>query len=170
MRDLRRQALESHKTVSRKARSRVTSGANSKAASAAGSHAQSRAASRTRSRQVSDEDEDYLSDGTAWSTNSIDETLNGEDTEISEEAWKSELTTRVEQISNLKRSSTDGRAESLNAYAHVLMARYARDQIDRHMSELLPSMVRSIKQEMTEREAIAALRGTCDATACQVRH
>jgi hypothetical protein len=158
MRDLRRQALESHKTVSRKAKSRVTSGATSKTASAAGSPAQSRAGSRMGSRQVSDEDDDYLSDGTAWSTNSIDEILNGEDAEVSEEAWKAELNTRVEQISNLKRSSTEGRAESLAAYAHILMARYARDQIEGHVSELLPSMIRSIRQESTEREVVAALK------------
>lgn len=64
MRDLRRQALESHKTVSRKARSRVVSGASSKVNSTTASPAQSRAASR--SRQVSDDEDGYLSDGTAF--------------------------------------------------------------------------------------------------------
>ncbi|KAH8723377.1 IFRD domain-containing protein [Phaeosphaeriaceae sp. PMI808] len=158
MRDLRRQALESHKTVSRKARSRVASGASSKVNSTTASPAQSRAASRTRSRQVSDEDEEYLSDGTAWSTNSIDEILNGEDVDVAEDAWKSELRTRIEQISNLKRSSTEGRAESLHAYAHILMARYARDEIGSHVSDLLPSILRSIRQETTERETVQALK------------
>lgn len=66
MHDLRRQVLESGKTVSRKARSRVASGANSKSNSALNSPAQSRAASRNPSRHGSDEDDDYLSDGTAW--------------------------------------------------------------------------------------------------------
>lgn len=158
MRDLRKQALESHKTLSRKARSRVASGATSTTASAAASPAQSRATSRTRNRAASDPDEEYFSDGTAFSTNSIDEILNGEDAEISEEAWKAELTTRIQQITNLKRSSTEGRAESLAAYAHILMARYARVEIERHLSELLPSMIRSIRQESTEREAVAALK------------
>ncbi|KAF2848406.1 hypothetical protein T440DRAFT_470266 [Plenodomus tracheiphilus IPT5] len=156
MRDLRRQALESHKTVSRKARSRVVSTAASKSNSTVASPSQSRAASRTR--QVSDDDEDYLSDGTAWSTNSIDDILNGEDVDIPEDAWKSELNTRIEQITNLKRSSTEGRAESLNAYAHILMARYAKDEVELHIGELLPSMLRSIKQETTEREAVKALK------------
>jgi hypothetical protein len=64
MRDLRKQALESHKTISRKARSRVVSTAASKSNSTTASPAQSRAASRIR--QDSDEDEDYFSDGTAW--------------------------------------------------------------------------------------------------------
>jgi hypothetical protein len=65
MHDLRRQALESGKTVSRKARTKVASGASSKANSTINSPAQSRATSRNPSRQGSD-DEEYLSDGTAW--------------------------------------------------------------------------------------------------------
>ncbi|KAL6707321.1 hypothetical protein ACN47E_004309 [Coniothyrium glycines] len=156
MRDLRKQALESHKTMSRKARSRVVSAASSKANSTVNSPALSRAASR--SRQVSDDDEDYVSDGTAWSTNSIDEVLNGEDVDIPEDAWKSELSVRIEQITNLKRSSTEGRTESLNACAHILMARYARAEIEGHVTELVSSMLRSIRQETTEREAVKALR------------
>jgi hypothetical protein len=94
-----------------------------------------------------------------YSTNSIDGILNGEDVEITEEAWKAELHTRVEQISNLKRSSTEGRAESLTAYAHILMARFARDQIENHLDDLLPSILKSIRQEATEREVVAALKG-----------
>jgi hypothetical protein len=66
MRDLRRRALESNKTVSRKARSTVASGASSKVNSSANSPAQSRAASRTRGHPASDDDEDSLSDGTAF--------------------------------------------------------------------------------------------------------
>lgn len=93
------------------------------------------------------------------STNSIDDVLNGEDVDIPEDAWKSELNTRIEQIANLKRSSTEGRAESLNAYAHILMARFAKDDVEVHISELLPSMLRSIRQETTERETVKALKG-----------
>lgn len=59
MRDLRKQALESHKTLSRKARSKIASGASSTAAS--------RTASRNVSRAPSDDGDDgYLSDDTAW--------------------------------------------------------------------------------------------------------
>ncbi|KAI4957297.1 hypothetical protein J4E86_005771 [Alternaria arbusti] len=155
MRDLRKQALESHKTMSRKARSRVVSTTASKTTSAAGSPAQSRAASR--SRQDSS-DEDGFSDGTAWSTASIDDVLNGEDINIPEDAWKAELNTRIEQITNLKRSSTEGRTESLNAYAHVLMARYARDEVEGHVNELVSSMIKSIRQETTEAEVVKALK------------
>ncbi|KAF2133845.1 IFRD domain-containing protein [Dothidotthia symphoricarpi CBS 119687] len=158
MRDLRRRALESHKTVSRKARtSQQVSTASSAAGSTANSPAPSRAASRNPSRHPTD-DEDDLSDGTAWSTNSIDEILNGEDVEISEEAWKAELNVRIEQIINLKRSSTEGRADSLNAFAHIIMARYAYEQVEEHISALLPSILKSIRQETTEREAVKALK------------
>lgn len=155
MRDLRKQALESHKTISRKARSRVASTTASKSNSAVASPAHSRAASRTRHET---EDEDDLSDGTAWSIASIDDILNGEDVNLPEDAWKAELNTRIEQITNLKRSSTEGRTESLNAYAHILMARYARDEIEGRTHELVSSMLRSIRQETTENEAVKALR------------
>lgn len=79
--------------------------------------------------------------------------------DVAEDAWKAELNTRIEQISNLKRSSTEGRAESLSAYAHILMARYANDEVQTHLSELLPSILRSIRQETTEREVVSALKG-----------
>lgn len=78
---------------------------------------------------------------------------------MSEEQWKSELSVRIEQITNLKRSTTEGRTESLAAYAHVLMARYANEEIEPHTRELLQSILRSIRQESTEREAVKAIKG-----------
>lgn len=79
--------------------------------------------------------------------------------QISEEQWKAELNVRIEQITNLKRSTTEGRTESLAAYAHILMARYANEEIEPHSRELLQSILRSIRQETTEREAVKALKG-----------
>ena len=93
------------------------------------------------------------------STNSIEDILNGEDADLPPDAWKNELNTRIEQIVDRKRSSTDGRADSLHGYAHILMARYARNDIEGHMRELLPSMLRSIKSETSERETVMALKG-----------
>lgn len=93
------------------------------------------------------------------STNSIDDILNGEDADVPADAWKAELHNRVEQIVDRKRSSTEGRAESLNAYAHILMARFAKDDIESRVGELLPSILRSIKSQVSERETVAALRG-----------
>jgi hypothetical protein len=152
MHDLRKQVLlESGKTVSRKARSRVPSAATSKV----NSPAQSRATSRNPSRHNSD-DEDCLSDDTAWSTNSIDDILNND--EQTPDAWKAELQVRIEQIVDRKRSSTEGRQESLNVFAHILMARYANEDIGNRMNEILPSILRSIRQETTENEAVSALK------------
>src|SRR5438067_3051897 len=62
MRDLRRQALESGKTVSRKAQSRQSSRTSSKANSATNS----RSHSRNPSRHGSDDEEGSLSDETNW--------------------------------------------------------------------------------------------------------
>jgi predicted restriction endonuclease len=103
----------------------------------------------------------------AYSTNSIDGILNGEDDNMSEEAWKAELSKRIEQISNTKRSSTEGRTESYSVYAHILMARYARKEIEIHLSELVSSLIKSIRQETTDREVIAALKGRKDVTLLQ---
>ena len=66
---------------------------------------------------------------------------------------------RIEQITNLKRSTTEGRTESFAAYAHILMARYANEEIEPHVRELLQSILRSIRQETTEHEAVKALKG-----------
>jgi hypothetical protein len=93
------------------------------------------------------------------SSNSIDDILNNEDADVPTDAWKSELHNRIEQIVDRKRSSTEGRTESLNAYTHILMARYAKEDIEDRVIELLPSILRSIKSEMTEREAVTALKG-----------
>ncbi|KAF1951595.1 IFRD domain-containing protein [Byssothecium circinans] len=157
MHDLRRQALESGKTVSRKARSRVVSAKSSKPNSRLNSPAHSRAGSRNVSRQGSD-DEDYFSDETAMSANSIDDILNSDDADISDESWQSDLQTYIEQIVDRKGSSTDGRAASLASYAHTIMTRYAKDEVESRMDELVPSMVRSIKQETSEDETTAALK------------
>jgi hypothetical protein len=39
------------------------------------------------------------------------------------------------------------------------MARYARDEVEPHVSALVSSMIRSIRQETTESEAVKALKG-----------
>lgn len=104
------------------------------------------------------------------STNSIEDILNSEDADVPADAWKAELHNRVEQIVDRKRSSTEGRAESLNAYAHILMARFAKDDIDGRIAELLPSILRSIKSETSERETVTALRGKHARNVCGVRH
>ncbi|MCJ1304967.1 hypothetical protein MMC08_007780, partial [Hypocenomyce scalaris] len=95
MHDLRRRALESGKTVSRKAQSRQTSRTSSRGNSAPTSRAASRAGS-------DDEGDGNLSDGTSWSVNSIDEMLTAEDTEQTTAAWQADLADRIEEILDRK--------------------------------------------------------------------
>lgn len=52
-----------------------------------------------------------------------------------------------------------GREESLNAFAHLLMAHYAAREVRPKMSELVPAILKSIKGGQTEKETILALKG-----------
>lgn len=152
MHDLRRQVLlESGKTVSKKAQSRLssrnTSGANS------------RTNSRTVSRNASDDEGDGdLSDSTNWSVNSIDDMLATEAPEDTTEAWKQELGDRIEEIIDRKRSSVQGRELTLAQYSHYLMSHYAHDEIELKTSELFPALLKSTKADSSEKETCLALR------------
>ena len=176
MHDLRRQALESGKTVSRKARSKQSSTVGSKVNSAANS----RAASRTVSRAGSDDEEGgNLSDETSFrfasslsvcretqevdlwhSVNSIDEVIaTSDDSDAAAEAWKSDLADRIEEIIDRKRSSVQGRETALGAYVRILTSRYAEEEIKGKEDDLVASFLRSIKAETSEKESILAMKG-----------
>ncbi|KAL9598873.1 MAG: hypothetical protein Q9219_004213 [cf. Caloplaca sp. 3 TL-2023] len=153
MHDLRRQALESGKTVSRKARS--------KNASPASSAPSSRAASRSRavSRAPSDEEENgNLSDETSFSTNSIDELLNGDNPDPVTDAWRADLADRIQELLDRKRSSVQGREKCLATYVRTLTAQFAEEDIRGKEAELVVAFLKSIKAESSERETILALK------------
>ncbi|KAG9243352.1 interferon-related developmental regulator-domain-containing protein [Calycina marina] len=150
MHDLRRQALESGKTVSKKARSRVVSRTTSTT--------NSRTASRTQSRQGSDDEDGNLSDSTNWSVNSIDDMLSVDSSEDTAEGWKQDLGDRMEEIIDRKRSSVQGRETTLNIYTHLLMGHYAYDQLQHKTLELFPALLKSVKADESEKEASLALR------------
>ncbi|KAF4632310.1 hypothetical protein G7Y89_g5810 [Cudoniella acicularis] len=150
MHDLRRQALESGKTVSKKAQSRMSSRASSAA--------NSRTHSRSASRHGSDDEEGNLSDSTNWSINSIDDMLALEAPEDTTEAWKEDLANRMEEIIDRKRSSVQGRETSLAQYSHILMSHYAYDEIQSKISELFPALLKSVKSGSSEKEICLALR------------
>ncbi|KAI9833637.1 MAG: hypothetical protein M1819_003590 [Sarea resinae] len=154
MHDLRRKALESGKTVSKKAQSKQASRNSSRP----NSTPSSRTHSRNASRHGSDEEDGNLSDGTSWSVNSIDEVLNAEDVDVPAEAWKNELGDRMEQLIDRKRSSVQGREESLAAYVRILTAHYAEEEIESRVRELVPAFLKSIKSESSEKETILALK------------
>ncbi|KKZ62099.1 hypothetical protein EMCG_03393 [[Emmonsia] crescens] len=154
MRDLRRQALESKKTVSRKALSREASRANSRTNSAHNS----RPSSRNASRHPSD-DEDGESEGTSWSTPSLDEyfpTANDEEA-ASSETWQADLEEVINDYNDRKRSSILSREEALTTYVRILTSHYVEEPL-RDFHELLASFAKSIKSESSEKETVLALK------------
>ncbi|KAH0542046.1 hypothetical protein FGG08_003511 [Glutinoglossum americanum] len=152
MTDLRRRALESGKTVSRKAQSKQSSRASSRA--------DSRVNSRNVSRHGSDEEDGNASDGTTWSINSVDEVLALEDADLPGTAsdWQEELSDRIDQILDRKRSNIAGREESLSAYVRILTVKYAAEELHGKSEELVGAFLKSIKAESSEKETVLALK------------
>ena len=151
MHDLRKQVLlESRKTTSRRAASKAHTPAGSKQASPT----QSRVGSAAPSRNVSD-DESEVSE---WGTNSIDELLSEGGDEIPQDALTAELYQRIEQILDRKRSSTDDRELTLNAFTTDLIRQYSKPEIQSRMSDLLPAILKSVKAGQSERETALGLK------------
>lgn len=153
MHDLRKKALlESGKTVSRKARSKTASPVSSRPSS------RSRPSTRNGSRNASD-DEGELSDTTQWSTNSIDELIaDAADDDMPREAWIEDLLARIEDICDRKRSSVQGREETLQGFNLDLTRHYAIEELKPKIGELLPAVLKSVKSGATERETVLALK------------
>lgn len=159
MHDLRRQALlESRKTVSRKAASREASRSTSRVVSAQTSRQNSRQSSRTASRYPSDdEDEGNLSDETGtWSTSSLDDLA--ENPESDNVDWPEELADCIQDILDRKRSSVQGREESLSAFCRLAKFHYVEEEIRGTVPDLLAAFSRSIKYEGSVRESVLALK------------
>ncbi|KAK4552607.1 hypothetical protein LTR86_010251 [Recurvomyces mirabilis] len=159
-RDLRKQALESGKTVSRAARSKLTTPSSSRANSAT----PSRVGSRVPSRNASDDDEDGLSDTTQWSTASIDEMISppgggGEELEgEGTDAWVGVLDSRMEEIVERKRSSVQGREEALRMFCALVTRHYAAESLQGRTGELVAAMLKSVKGAGSEKEVVLALK------------
>ncbi|EXJ85759.1 hypothetical protein A1O1_06127 [Capronia coronata CBS 617.96] len=152
--DLRRRALESHKTVSNKAKSKQSSRASSLAASAANS--------RVASRDASDEEDagnGNLSDDTTQSINSIDALLESDDfNEQTTEVIRQELTDAIADLLERKGSSTKSREDSLSTYVKCLTSHYLAEILHGRVADLLGAFGRSIKAETSEKETTLALR------------
>jgi hypothetical protein len=151
MHDLRKKALlESGKTTSRKARSKTTTPSSSRA--------NSRVASRNGSRNASD-DEGELSDTTQWSSHSIDELIaSAADDDLPQEAWIADLENRITEICDRKRSSAQGREDTLQHFNMDLTRHYAQEEITLKLGDLMPNIMKSIKSGHTERESVLALK------------
>jgi hypothetical protein len=85
--------------------------------------------------------------------------ISGEAPEEVSESWQQELGDRIEEIIDRKRSSTQGREATLAAYIHIIMSRYASDDIESKTSELFPALLKSVKSDSSEKETSLALRG-----------
>ncbi|OQE37259.1 hypothetical protein PENCOP_c010G06663 [Penicillium coprophilum] len=151
MPDLRRQVLESGKTVSRKAASREASRTNSPASSKPTSRQGSRNASRAPS---DDEDSGFLSDETSMSIGSLDD----ENPEQDNPDWEHDLGQRIQEILDRKRSSVQGREEALQAFCRLTKYHYTVEELHGAVPDLLAAFERSIRTEVSVREATLGLR------------
>lgn len=110
------------------------------------------------SRQGSD-DEGELSDGTEWSTNSIDALVAPSEIEgDADEAWVTDMEERIEALIDRKRSATEGREQMMSGLISNLTRHYAAEQLKPKMGELLPNLLKSVKSGQSEREVVLALR------------
>ncbi|KAL2023798.1 hypothetical protein VTK56DRAFT_1065 [Thermocarpiscus australiensis] len=160
MSELRRRALQSGKTLSRKARSKPESGLSSANHSPNTSPGNSRAGSRANSRpgsRYASEDEfasdDELDDVMTMSTNSV----SGDD-DLSTNTWAERLQDRVTELQDRKRSSVQGREATLRAYAHLLRHHFAQGQIARSVTDIMPVFLRSIRSGSSDEERLLALK------------
>lgn len=182
--DLRRLALESGKTMSRKAKARLASGegsaAGSSRSSAAGSppnsrnHSprlsprrsplisphSSRAGSRANSRQGS-EDEDEFETASISSTSSLDLGDLQQYDDAAPEIWQQELDECSEQIIERARNMRNtgaAREQMLGIYINILRAQYAADEVSSKLGDLIPALLKIIKISTEEKEILLALK------------
>jgi hypothetical protein len=95
----------------------------------------------------------------SYSVNSVDDMLDAAEPQEASDVWDQELSDRIEEIVDRKRSSEEGRERALMAYNHYLMVRYCYDEIESKVAELYPALCKSIKADTGEKEACLALRG-----------
>ncbi|PWY67545.1 IFRD domain protein [Aspergillus heteromorphus CBS 117.55] len=154
MPDLRRQVLESGKTVSRKAASREGSRRTSRTNSAQNSRPSSRNASRYPS---DDEDTGSMSDDTALSIGSLDDLTDNPELENNHD-WPQELGDVIQDILDRKRSSVSSREDAYASFCRLAKYHHVEEQIRGRVTDLVGAFGRSIKFENSVRETTLALR------------
>lgn len=139
------------KTVSRAALNRLSSTSLLK------SSPNSRAGSRVASRQVSDAEDDDLASEGGWSTtDSIDIALST--SEPLNSSLDEELENRIESILDRKGSSVQAREEDYAIYIHILRIQFSDAEISDRVPDLLEAFLRSVRNEMSQKEAVNALK------------
>ncbi|RKF64068.1 Uncharacterized protein C20F10.03 [Erysiphe neolycopersici] len=148
MRDLRGQALESKKTVSRKAQLRESVRASQTP----------NQPSNQQSYSSHGADNKYNSGNCGKSTETVEnDEKNSNILGKSSDSWAVEIKDLIEEIKEKKRSTTQGREKALSRYANNLMSRYAFEEITGKSRELTPALLKSIKGNVSEKEACNAL-------------
>lgn len=92
------------------------------------------------------------------SVNSIDDILKSE-VEQPTEAWATDLSDRIAEIIDRKRSSVQGREHCLTTYIRILTVQYAEEEIRGKEAELVAAFLKSIKIESSEKETVLAIKG-----------
>ncbi|TPX14409.1 uncharacterized protein E0L32_005373 [Thyridium curvatum] len=163
MHDLRKKALlESGKTTSRKARSRPESTRGSTTHSPVTSPGHSRPGSRANSRPGSR----YASEDEGFSDSEYDETMTMSTNSASDDAadgeprqsWVERLQDRIAELDDRKRSSVQGRTGLLAGYLHLIRHHFAGPQIEGSVSEIVDTLLKSIKGGGSAEERSLALK------------
>jgi len=176
--DLRRLALESGKTTSRKARAKLASGQSSAAGSGPTSRNNSprlspthspgvspggsRSGSRAASRQGSEDEAEFDSDDIASSIASLDLNRFLQYDNAAPEVWEQELGGCCEQIierSRNMRNTGAAREEILAIYVSILQAQYAVEEVSTQVDQLIPAFLKLIRSGSTEAEVLLTLKG-----------
>ena len=84
--------------------------------------------------------------------------LTPENNEQSMDAWRAELTDRIDELVDRKRSS-QGREQCLTTYIRILTSQYAEEEIRGREAELVAAFLKSIKAESSEKETVLAIKG-----------
>lgn len=92
------------------------------------------------------------------SATSIDHVHASDEINAAPEVWTRSICDRIDQIIDRKRSSVQGREESLQALGYSLMVHYARDVISKRVSSLIPALIKCAKSGQSESETLAAVR------------
>lgn len=85
--------------------------------------------------------------------------LSGEDTDLQAPTWKADLGDVIEQILDRKRSSAAGREEALASFNRLVMTKYLYEETHSRTEEILSAVLKSVKANSGEKEAVLALKG-----------